>query len=66
VSLTLFFIKAAYPAGAIAILTVPSQHGVHLVNKEQGKVSVLRIAGLPIQAKEVADSEGVSPQVTLR
>ena len=54
------------PASTHVVRTVPPQHVVDLIDEAQREVQVAALPALAMEAEEVADGEGVRPQVPAR
>jgi hypothetical protein len=62
----LFFRKTAYPAYPWDLFAVPSEDVVNLIDEAEGKLFVALITRLLVKGEEIADGEGVRPQIPSR
>jgi hypothetical protein len=54
-------IKAADPTGSGVVMTVPSEHAMHLIDELQCQLLEFFAPGLLIETEKVADRESVGP-----
>jgi hypothetical protein len=55
------FTESAYPAGSWVIVTMTSEHEMHLMDEVQCEILVLFIACLKMKSQKVADGKSVRP-----
>ena len=61
--LSLLLLQSTYPAAPWIVISMAPEHVVYLINQLYGEIEMSVIAALSIEAEEVADREGVGPQV---
>lgn len=62
----LVIIESTQPAATRVIGPVPPEHRVHLIDEVERELAVMRVAGAPGEREEIADGEGVRPEVAAR